>query len=119
MNQPMVVDGRTMMIIHSEVPVACVTKIVFCNWNYAFASCDGPIVGGNITIVNTIVRHSHDGSASAEILSVGPIIHEYARYSHFYARSPHEAKSAVRNGLWITAFSEPGTELISFFPVNC
>ena len=28
----------------------------------------------------------------------------YARFSHFYARSPYEAKSAVRNGLWLTAF---------------
>ena len=27
-----------------------------------------------------------------------------ARFSHFYARSSYEAKSAVRNSLWITAF---------------
>ena len=34
----------------------------------------GTIVGGNIKFCNTIVRHSHDSSASAEILSVGPMV---------------------------------------------
>ena len=56
---------------------------------------------------NTIVRHSHDGSASAEILSVGPMAismnTQDARFPHFYARSSYEAKSAVRTGLWIMA----------------
>ena len=36
--------------------------------------CDGPIVGGNNKICNTIVRHSHNGLVSAEILSVGPMV---------------------------------------------
>ena len=87
--------------IHSDVPLSCVAKIVFCN-NGAFASCDGPIVGGNIKICNPIVRHS------AVNLSVGPMVismntHD-ARFPHFYARSSYEAKSAMRNGLWIMAF---------------
>ena len=48
------------------------------------------------------MRHSHDGSASAEILSVGPMVismntHD-ARFPHFYARSAYEAKFMMMHG---------------------